>query len=84
MLGMCSPLPVMHTPANKSQLILPFFIAIYLIITHQYMLDPLIAIAGYSEYTLFDFNKIREKFVLKTLRRRAFTVLGLFAIILAG
>ncbi|KAJ4402081.1 Bud site selection protein, Revert to axial protein 1 [Didymella pomorum] len=69
---------------TRCWLILPFFIAIYLIITHQYMLDPLIAIAGYSEYTLFDFNKIREKFVLKTLRRRALTVLALFFIILAA
>ncbi|KAF9691953.1 hypothetical protein EKO04_009861 [Ascochyta lentis] len=70
--------------ATRCWLILPFFVAIYLIITHQYMLDPLIALAGYSEYTLFDFNKIREKFVQKTLTRRAITVLVLFIIVLTA
>jgi phosphotransferase system glucose/maltose/N-acetylglucosamine-specific IIC component len=42
------------------------------------MLDPIIAIAGYSEYTFFDFNKIREPFVKKTLNRRSLTVLVMF------
>lgn len=70
--------------ATRCWLILPFFVAIYLIISHQYMLDPLIALAGYSEYTLFDFNKIREKFVQKTLNRRAITVLVLFVILLTA
>ena len=74
----------MGAQANVSQLILPFFIAIYLIISHQYMLDPLMALAGYSEYTLFDLNKIREKFVQKTLNRRATTVLVLFIIVLTA
>ena len=75
---------ISSTVTNTAQLILPFFVAIYLIITHQYMLDPLIALAGYSEYTLFDFNKIREKFVQKTLTRRAITVLVLFIIVLTA
>jgi predicted PurR-regulated permease PerM len=79
-----SDLRVLDVWANMSQLILPFFVAIYLIISHQYMLDPLIALAGYSEYTLFDFNKIREKFVQKTLNRRAITVLVLFVILLTA
>jgi phosphotransferase system glucose/maltose/N-acetylglucosamine-specific IIC component len=42
------------------------------------MLDPIIALAGYSEYTFFDFNKIREPFVKKTLNRRSLTVLVMF------
>jgi predicted PurR-regulated permease PerM len=85
MLGMSFlDLRVVDVWANMSQLILPFFVAIYLIISHQYMLDPLIALAGYSEYTLFDFNKIREKFVQKTLNRRAITVLVLFVILLTA
>jgi hypothetical protein len=63
------------------QLILPFTIAIYLIFTHQYMLDPIIALVGYSEYTFFDFNKIREPFVRKTLNRRSLTVLVMFAVL---
>lgn len=63
------------------QIILPFTIAIYLIFTHQYMLDPIIALAGYSEYTFFDFNKIREPFVKKTLARRSLTVLLMFLVV---
>jgi predicted PurR-regulated permease PerM len=63
------------------QIILPFTIAFYLIFTHQYMLDPIIAMLGYSEYTFFDFNKIREKFVQKTLNRRAVTVMVMFLVL---
>jgi len=64
--------------ATRCWVILPFTIAIYLIFTHQYMLDPIIALAGYSEYTFFDFNTIREPFVRKTLNRRSITVLLMF------
>ncbi|KAL5117271.1 Bud site selection protein, Revert to axial protein 1 [Pleosporales sp. CAS-2024a] len=64
--------------ATRCWLILPFTIAIYLIFTHQYMLDPMIALLGYSEYTFFDFNRIREPFVRKTLNRRSLTVLVMF------
>jgi hypothetical protein len=48
-------------------------VALYLIFTYQYMLDPLLALAGYSEYT-----KIREPFVRKTLKRRSISMLGMF------
>lgn len=44
------------------------------------MLDPIIALAGYSEYTLFDFNQIREPFVRKTLNKRSLIQLGMFAV----
>lgn len=70
--------------ANMLQLILPFTIAIYLIFTHQYMLDPIIALVGYSEYTFFDFYKIREPFVRKTLNRRSLTVLVMFVLLTAA
>lgn len=60
------------------KVILPFALAVYLIFTHQYMLDPIVALLGYSEYTIFDFNKIREPFVRKTLNRRSVTVLVMF------
>ncbi|KAH8704365.1 RGS domain-containing protein [Phaeosphaeriaceae sp. PMI808] len=66
--------------STRCWLILPFSVAIYLIFSHQYMLDPIIALAGYSEYTFFDFNKIREPFVRKTLNRRSLTVLVMFAL----
>ncbi|KAF1955182.1 regulator of G protein signaling superfamily [Byssothecium circinans] len=67
--------------ATRCWIILPFTIAIYLIFTHQYMLDPLIAVVGYSEYTLMDFNRIREPFVKKTLNKRSISLLGMFFII---
>ncbi|ORY16544.1 RGS domain-containing protein [Clohesyomyces aquaticus] len=68
---------------NKSRttrcwLILPFTVAIYFIFTHQYMLDPVLALLGLSEYTFMDFNRIREPFVKKTLRKRSFIILSMF------
>ncbi|KAF2713700.1 regulator of G protein signaling superfamily [Pleomassaria siparia CBS 279.74] len=71
---------------NKSRttrcwLILPFTVGIYFVFTHQYMLDPILALLGFSEYTLMDFNKIREPFVRKTLNARSITMLLLFLIV---
>lgn len=65
---------------TRCWLILPFTISLYLIFTYQYMLDPLIALAGYSEYTIFDFNKIREPFVRQTLNKRSLIALGMFTV----
>jgi hypothetical protein len=45
------------------------------------MLDPILALAGFSEYTLFDLNKIREPFVKKTLNARSLTMLALFLLV---
>jgi hypothetical protein len=45
------------------------------------MLDPILALVGYSEYTLMDFNRIREPFVIKTLNKRSITTLGLFLVV---
>jgi hypothetical protein len=56
--------------------ILPFTLGVYFCFSHQYMLDPLLVLAGYSEYTLFSFSRIREPFVKKLLRKRAWVVLG--------
>ncbi|CAI6339485.1 unnamed protein product [Periconia digitata] len=67
--------------ATRCWIILPFTIALYLIFTHQYMLDPLLAIAGYSELTLMNFTRIREPFVKKTLTTRSLSLLGLFVVI---
>lgn len=49
--------------ATRCWEILPFTVGIYLLFSHQYMLDPLLALAGYSEYTLFSFARIKEPFV---------------------
>lgn len=43
--------------------ILPFTVGVYFIASHQYMLDPLLALAGFSEYTFFNFQRIQEPFV---------------------
>lgn len=48
------------------------------------MLDPIIALLGYSEYTLFDFNKIKEKFVRKMLNRRSMSLLFFFVLVTTG
>lgn len=49
--------------ATRCWLILPFTVGIYLLATHQYMLDPLLALLGFSEYTFFSFSRIKEPFV---------------------
>lgn len=49
--------------ATRCWLILPFTVGIYLLATHQYMLDPILALVGLSEYTFFSFAKIKEPFV---------------------
>lgn len=43
--------------------ILPFTVGVYLLATHQYMLDPILALAGYSEYTFMTFSRVKEPFV---------------------
>ncbi|GIZ42841.1 hypothetical protein CKM354_000609400 [Cercospora kikuchii] len=57
--------------ATRCWLILPFTIGIYLLATHQYMLDPILALLGFSEYTFFSFARIKEPFVKKLLSQRA-------------
>ena len=43
--------------------ILPFTVGVYLLATHQYMMDPILALVGYSEYTFMNFSQIKEPFV---------------------
>jgi hypothetical protein len=45
------------------------------------MLDPILALLGFSEYTLMDFNRIREPFVKKTLNKRSMTTLFMFLLV---
>jgi hypothetical protein len=40
--------------------ILPFTVGVYLLFTHQYNLDPAIALVGYSESTFMKFRHIDE------------------------
>ncbi|PNS15151.1 hypothetical protein CAC42_8152 [Sphaceloma murrayae] len=67
--------------ATRCWVILPFVVGIYFLASHQYMLDPLLALAGYSEYTFMTFQRIKEPFVRKLLNKRALMCLGvIFAI----
>jgi len=68
------PRPMFFT--DHSQLILPFTIGVYALCSHQYALDPILALAGFSEYTFMSFSRIREPYVRKLLNQRAVTVLA--------
>lgn len=49
--------------SRRCWIILPFTIGVYLLATHQYMLDPLLALVGYSEYTFMSYTRAKEPFV---------------------
>lgn len=66
---------------THTQLLLPFTIGVYALCSHQYALDPVIALSGYSEYTFMSFSKIREPFVRKLLNKRALMVLMVTGIV---
>lgn len=53
------------------QIILPFAVAAYFIISYQYKIDPVMAFLGYSEYTFMNWAPIREPYVRKLLNKRA-------------
>lgn len=61
--------------------ILPFTIGVYCLASYQYSLDPILALIGYSEYTPFSFNRVREPYVRKLLARRAMMVLSVTIVI---
>jgi hypothetical protein len=48
---------------TRCWLILPFTVGIYFLGSHQYTLDPIMALLGYSEYTFMNFARIKEPFV---------------------
>lgn len=66
---------------TRAWLMLPFTIGVYSLCSHQYALDPIIAIACHSEYTFMKFARIREPYVLKLLHKRSVMVLGITALI---
>ena len=49
--------------STRCWLILPFTVGVYFLCSHQYMLDPVLALAGFSEYTFMSFARIKEPFV---------------------
>ncbi|KAG7293270.1 hypothetical protein NEMBOFW57_003316 [Staphylotrichum longicolle] len=62
-------------------LILPFTIGVYCLASYQYSLDPILALIGYSEYTPFNFSRVREPYVRKLLARRSTMVLTVTVLI---
>ncbi|KAI9709755.1 MAG: Bud site selection protein, Revert to axial protein 1 [Bogoriella megaspora] len=65
-----------YSRATRCWEILPFTLGVYLLASHQYMLDPITALAGFSEYTFFDWYRIREPFVRRLLSKRAIMCLS--------
>ncbi|KAI4597149.1 Bud site selection protein, Revert to axial protein 1 [Pestalotiopsis sp. 9143b] len=66
---------------TRCWVILPFTIGVYFLASYQYSLDPLMAIVGYSEYTTFNFTRIREPYVRKLLIKRSLMVLAVTALV---
>jgi hypothetical protein len=66
---------------TRCWLILPFTIGVYLLASYQYSLDPILALIGYSEYTPFNFSRIREPYVRQLLAKRALVVLAVTVLI---
>jgi hypothetical protein len=65
----------------KQQLILPFTVGVYTLASYQYSLDPVLALIGLSEYTPFNFSRVREPYVRKLLVRRALMVLAVTLVV---
>lgn len=65
-------------------LILPFTIGVYSLASYQYSLDPILALIGLSEYTFFNFSRVREPYIRKLLAKRALMVLAVTILIDAG
>ncbi|OLN80983.1 Protein rax1 [Colletotrichum chlorophyti] len=61
---------------TRCWLILPFTLGVYFLASYQYSLDPVLALVGLSEYTPFNFSRIREPYVRKLLAKRSVMVLA--------
>lgn len=53
----------------------------YTLASYQYSLDPVLALIGLSEYTPFNFSRVREPYVRKLLIRRALMVLAVTLVV---
>jgi Na+-transporting methylmalonyl-CoA/oxaloacetate decarboxylase beta subunit len=69
----------LNSRSPPQQLFIPFTIAILLLISHQYELDPLLVFLGQSETTPFRTLTIKEPYVKKLLVGRAVWVTILVA-----
>ena len=69
---------------NFLQLILPFTIGAYCLVSYQYKLDIITAYAGFSEYTFMNWSRVREPFVRRLLMTRATMAFIMFAAVAVG
>ncbi|KAI7249137.1 regulator of G protein signaling superfamily [Hortaea werneckii] len=67
--------------ATRCWVILPFTVGVYLLAGHQYMLDPILALLGYSEYTFGSLHAIKEPFVRTLLNKRSFMCLSWIVVV---
>jgi hypothetical protein len=70
-----------YSRATRCFVIIPFTVGVYFLASYQYSLDPILALVGYSEYTLFNFSRIREPYVRQLLVKRALMVLAITLLI---
>ncbi|SPO07663.1 probable RAX1 Protein involved in determination of budding patterns [Cephalotrichum gorgonifer] len=66
---------------DRLWILLPFTVGVYCLASYQYSVDPILALLGFSEYTPFNFSRIREPYVRKLLINRSLMVLGVTAAI---
>ncbi|EST10100.1 Regulator of G protein signaling domain protein [Kalmanozyma brasiliensis GHG001] len=70
--------------AKRCWVILPFAVAVLLLMSHQYELDPVLVLMSQSETTPFRLIRVREPYVRRLLLQRAVGLIGLIAIITAA
>ncbi|SPC61176.1 related to RAX1 - Protein involved in determination of budding patterns [Ustilago sp. UG-2017b] len=70
--------------AKRCWVILPFSVAVLLLMSHQYELDPILVLLSQSETTPFRLIRIREPYVHRLLLQRSLGVLLLIALITAA
>ncbi|SNX82328.1 related to RAX1 - Protein involved in determination of budding patterns [Melanopsichium pennsylvanicum] len=70
--------------AKRCWVILPFSVAVMLLMSHQYELDPILVFLSQSETTPFRLIRIREPYVHRLLLQRSLGVLLLIALITAA
>ncbi|KAH8597637.1 RGS domain-containing protein [Bisporella sp. PMI_857] len=63
---------------RRAWITIPFTLGWYALITRQYSIDPILAFAGYSEYSLGSLAKIKEPYINKLLRKRALMCILVF------
>ncbi len=70
--------------AKRCWVILPFSVAVLLLMSHQYELDPVLVLMSQSETTPFRLIRVREPYVRRLLLQRAVGLLGLIALVTAA